>query len=136
MAIILVVDDELGIRGLLDVIPLDATLVKGSHGRDRVPDDARPVLLGTHFPVRSAEDVHQAHRCGEVKHRGEQDQLHATHREQLVEGGAGRHGQHAPDDAHADQQHRQAGEHQRGMPDRQPGDSGGHGSQGTRTGIG
>jgi hypothetical protein len=44
----------------LDVIPLDASLVKGSHGRDQVPDDERPVLLGTPFPVKSAEDVHRA----------------------------------------------------------------------------
>ena len=48
------------LRALLDVIPLDATLVKGSHGRDRVPEDERPVLLGTTFPVKSAEDVHLA----------------------------------------------------------------------------
>ena len=36
---------KLGLRALLDVIPLDATLVRGSHGR--VPDDAgdQPVLL-------------------------------------------------------------------------------------------
>jgi predicted AlkP superfamily pyrophosphatase or phosphodiesterase len=51
---------KLGLRGLLEVIPLDATLVKGSHGRDRVPGNERPVLLGTPFPVRSAEDVHAA----------------------------------------------------------------------------
>lgn len=51
---------KLGIRGLLEVIPLDASLVKGSHGRDQVQDDHRPVVLGTRFPVRSATDVHQA----------------------------------------------------------------------------
>ena len=36
---------KLGLRALLDVIPLDATLVRGSHGR--MPEDAadRPVLL-------------------------------------------------------------------------------------------
>jgi predicted AlkP superfamily pyrophosphatase or phosphodiesterase len=51
---------KLGIRGLLDVIPLDATLVKGSHGRDRVPPDHRPVLLGTKFPASDARGVHQA----------------------------------------------------------------------------
>ena len=51
---------KLGLRGLLDVIPLDATLVKGSHGRDHVPDGECPVLLGTSYPVKSAEDVHQA----------------------------------------------------------------------------
>ena len=51
---------KLGLRGLLEVIPLDATLVKGSHGRDRVTENERPVLLGTRFSVGSAEDVHQA----------------------------------------------------------------------------
>lgn len=51
---------KLGLRGLLDVIPLDSSLVKGSHGRDIVPEDERPVLLGTKFPVRSAPDLHRA----------------------------------------------------------------------------
>jgi hypothetical protein len=51
---------KLGLRGLLEVIPLDATLVKGSHGRDQVAENERPVLLGTRFPVRCAEDVHEA----------------------------------------------------------------------------
>jgi hypothetical protein len=37
---------KLGFRYLMDVIPLDATLVKGSHGR--VPEDKLdwPVLMG------------------------------------------------------------------------------------------
>ena len=51
---------KLGLRGLLEVIPLDATLVMGSHGRDNVPAEERPVLLGTEFPVSTAEDVYQA----------------------------------------------------------------------------
>jgi predicted AlkP superfamily pyrophosphatase or phosphodiesterase len=51
---------KLGLRGLLEVIPLDATLVKGSHGRDLVPANERPVLLGTRFQVSTAGDVHQA----------------------------------------------------------------------------
>ncbi len=51
---------KLGLRGLLEVIPLDATLVKGSHGRDQVPENERPVLLGTRFEVGDAEDVHRA----------------------------------------------------------------------------
>lgn len=37
---------KLGLRGLLDVIPLDAELVKGSHGRDQVPEDEQPILIG------------------------------------------------------------------------------------------
>ena len=49
-----------GLRGLLEVIPLDATLVKGSHGRERVPPDERPVLLGHDAPVFNAADVHRA----------------------------------------------------------------------------
>jgi predicted AlkP superfamily pyrophosphatase or phosphodiesterase len=36
----------LGFRTLLDVIPLDATLVKGSHGRADGPADEGPVVLG------------------------------------------------------------------------------------------
>jgi len=51
---------KLGFRGLMDVIPLDATLVKGSHGRDEVPEAEQPVLLGSAFPVHSAEDVYGA----------------------------------------------------------------------------
>ncbi|MGL4401656.1 MAG: alkaline phosphatase family protein, partial [Luteolibacter sp.] len=51
---------RLGFRGLLEVIPLDGSLVKGSHGRDRIPESERPVLLGTEVPVESAEDVHRA----------------------------------------------------------------------------
>ena len=36
---------KLGFRTLMDVIPLDASLVKGSHGRADVPDELKPVLL-------------------------------------------------------------------------------------------
>ena len=51
---------KIGMRGLLEVIPLDATLVKGSHGRDQVPEHECPVLLGTEYSVTTAEDVHYA----------------------------------------------------------------------------
>jgi len=51
---------KLGFRGLLEVIPLDATLVKGSHGRDNVPEDEQPVWIGSDFPLNSAEDVFEA----------------------------------------------------------------------------
>jgi hypothetical protein len=51
---------KLGLRGLLEVIPLDATLVKGSHGRDHVPNGLRPVLIGADHPVSGAADVHHA----------------------------------------------------------------------------
>ncbi len=48
---------KLGLRGLLEVIPLDASLVKGSHGRDKVEPDLQPVILGAAGEVGSAEDV-------------------------------------------------------------------------------
>jgi predicted AlkP superfamily pyrophosphatase or phosphodiesterase len=51
---------KLGIRGLLEVIPLDPTLVKGSHGRDQVPDSEKPVLIGSAHKVQKAEEVHAA----------------------------------------------------------------------------
>jgi predicted AlkP superfamily pyrophosphatase or phosphodiesterase len=51
---------KLGLRGLLEVVPLDATLVKGSHGRDRVPPGEQPLLLGADIPVTDATDVHRA----------------------------------------------------------------------------
>ena len=51
---------KIGLRGLLTVIPLDASLVKGSHGRDQVPLEEQPVLLGSDHPVSSAEDLHEA----------------------------------------------------------------------------
>ncbi|MGA0898845.1 MAG: alkaline phosphatase family protein [Luteolibacter sp.] len=51
---------KLGMRALLEVIPLDASLVKGSHGRDRVPENEQPVWLGTDDVVETATDVHNA----------------------------------------------------------------------------
>lgn len=50
---------KLGLRGLLDVIPLDASLVKGSHGRDTVPEDEQPIYATAdqHQPVTHAEQV-------------------------------------------------------------------------------
>jgi predicted AlkP superfamily pyrophosphatase or phosphodiesterase len=50
---------KLGLRGLLEVIPLDASLVRGSHGCDRVPEGERPVLLGTRETVDTAADIHR-----------------------------------------------------------------------------
>ena len=37
---------KLGFRTLLDVIPIDGKLVRGSHGRANVPAEERPVLIG------------------------------------------------------------------------------------------
>ncbi|MGJ8697169.1 MAG: alkaline phosphatase family protein [Verrucomicrobiaceae bacterium] len=52
------VKKKLGFRGLMDVIPLDATLVKGSHGRDEVVEDEQPVVIGEGaMKVESAEAV-------------------------------------------------------------------------------
>lgn len=51
---------KIGLRGLLEVIPLQASLVQGSHGRDVVPDDERPVWIGPASPIDSAEDLHHA----------------------------------------------------------------------------
>ena len=51
---------KLGLRGLLEVIPLEASLVRGSHGRDQVPEGEQPVVLGAGRPIHQAEDVHQA----------------------------------------------------------------------------
>lgn len=36
---------KMGFRMLMDIIPLDASLIKGSHGRVNVPDNEKPVLL-------------------------------------------------------------------------------------------
>lgn len=44
---------KLGFRYVLDVIPLDATLVKGSHGAVNVPDTYHPVLI-TQTPQEGA----------------------------------------------------------------------------------
>ncbi len=51
---------KLGFRGLMEVIPLDATLVKGSHGRGVVEEGEQPLILGSPVPVTRAEDVFQA----------------------------------------------------------------------------
>ena len=53
---------KLGFRAMLDVIPLDSTLVKGSHGRDNVPEGEQPVFitnagLKNLKPVTKSEDV-------------------------------------------------------------------------------
>ena len=47
----------MGFRNLYDVIPLDATLVRGSHGR--VPEDRndRPVLIGDFSALKDGSDI-------------------------------------------------------------------------------
>ncbi len=51
---------KLGLRGLLEVIPLDASLVRGSHGRDQVPEAEQPVVIGAGRPIHRAEELHDA----------------------------------------------------------------------------
>jgi hypothetical protein len=38
---------KLGFRTLFDVIPLDASLVRGSHGLAAAQEQDRPILIGT-----------------------------------------------------------------------------------------
>ena len=44
-------------RALLEVVPLDDSLVRGSHGRDEVADDERPVVIGAGREIKVAEEV-------------------------------------------------------------------------------
>ncbi len=46
-----------GMRSVLEVVPLDGGLVRGSHGRDEVPAGECPVVIGAKGEVKSAEDV-------------------------------------------------------------------------------
>lgn len=50
---------KLGFRALLEVIPLDARLVKGSHGRDNVPVAEQPIFVtkGKHETISCPEEV-------------------------------------------------------------------------------
>ena len=49
---------KLGFRALIDVIPLDASLVKGSHGLRATTDADRPVLIGSgQAPAEGAVDA-------------------------------------------------------------------------------
>lgn len=49
---------KLGLRGLMDVIPLDASLVKGSHGRDSVRPEEQPIAIGPGAEkITKAKDV-------------------------------------------------------------------------------
>lgn len=47
---------KLGYRALMNIIPLDANLVKGSHGRSNVPLEEQPVFIGEQS-VSCAEDI-------------------------------------------------------------------------------
>ncbi len=47
----------LGLRALMEVIPLDASPVKGSHGRDQVPTEEQAVILGATGKITKAEQI-------------------------------------------------------------------------------
>lgn len=51
------VKKKLGFRTLMDIIPLDATLVKGSHGRVSGTKDERPIFLTNNKELAPAEDI-------------------------------------------------------------------------------
>lgn len=57
---------KLGFRYLMDVIPLDATLVKGSHGR--VPEDQNdwPVLIGDFTSLPTNSPIRADQVCGHL----------------------------------------------------------------------
>ena len=48
---------KLGFRTLMDIIPLDASLVKGSHGRRNVPTEEQPLFIGKE-QINEATAVH------------------------------------------------------------------------------
>ncbi len=54
---------KLGLRGLLDVVPLDAGLVKGSHGSDLVTEELWPVVMGLPEKVERPEQIEAALRA-------------------------------------------------------------------------
>ena len=58
---------KLGFRGLLDVIPLDATLVKGSHGRIPEEEDYHPILLSDAESVAIPETLASTDVCQVLK---------------------------------------------------------------------
>ena len=57
---------KLGFRYLMDVIPLDATLVKGSHGR--VPEDSQdwPILIGDFKSLPTGAAIRADQVCGHL----------------------------------------------------------------------
>ena len=54
---------KLGFRTLMDVIPLDAGLVKGSHGRVEIPEDTQPILITR----KNLKDVSDQVPCEKVR---------------------------------------------------------------------
>jgi len=68
---------KLGLRALLDVVPLDASLVRGSHGRVDVPRGFDPILIGElpdpfleqELPMACVRDAILASTLGEIHGR-------------------------------------------------------------------
>jgi len=51
---------KLGFRTLMDVIPLDASLVKGTHGSPHCPPEHYPLVIGPHVSsISKTTDLHQ-----------------------------------------------------------------------------
>ncbi|MEE9131414.1 MAG: hypothetical protein V3T84_15455, partial [Phycisphaerales bacterium] len=48
---------RLGFHTLMDVIPLDTSLVRGSHGRADLPPDLQPVMITQHDPTDRAQEI-------------------------------------------------------------------------------
>ena len=55
---------QLGFRYLMDVIPLDASLVKGSHGRVGAPSNADPLIATRSAALLGGERVEATDVCG------------------------------------------------------------------------
>jgi predicted AlkP superfamily pyrophosphatase or phosphodiesterase len=61
----------LGFRYLMDVIPLDASLIRGSHGRPSEWDDTCPVLITQHQDGVHADRLHSVDVAGTIlRHLG------------------------------------------------------------------
>ena len=62
--VLFLIKKKLGLRGLMDVIPLDASLVKGSHGRDNVDESEQPLWISPSgadaVSVSKPQDVYSA----------------------------------------------------------------------------
>jgi len=54
---------KLGFRTLMDVIPLDTSLVKGSHGRVETPENIQPILITR----KNLDGIPEKVRCEEVR---------------------------------------------------------------------
>ncbi|MBL7187503.1 MAG: alkaline phosphatase family protein [Phycisphaerae bacterium] len=54
---------KLGFRTLMDVIPLDTSLVKGSHGRLETPEDIQPILITR----KNLNDIPEKVLCEKVR---------------------------------------------------------------------